>query len=255
MIVGIMSDMDNPAAVSTRDQIIEYLKGRGIDVAEYDLDYYEIKFMIAIGGDGTILRTANFLVQKRIDVPILGINRGTVGFLAAIHNEDWKPFLNLAIKECYYTEARTRIAIKVFRELDDHWKVIFADDALNEFHFGRKQSHVIKLHISGYEGELDLTSGDGYIFSTRTGSTAYNASANGQVITREDQFVITVICPIDKESYSKRVDNSIAYSFIAPPRNELVVEVDGEQKFALIPGDRVIVFKSEKKTRFMEFGD
>ena len=265
-IIEIIADPSNSEAIRTRDQIARRLRELGHDVAESKDEIEKTPFIIAIGGDGAILKAANIEADRQLRfieehhlapkvVPILGINRGNRGFLASIQSgQDWQSRLDQALEGKYFVKKRTRISLRVNR-LE---KEIFFGNALNEFHFGRADEHIISpvIHVSGMEYPLNLSRGDGIIICTATGSTAYNASAYGQVIYRQDKLVATVICPTDKENgHSVLIDACQNCSFDVPNRQSMFVEIDGRRKFLLESGDRVLVEKSVIATNTMEFGD
>lgn len=264
--VIMVVDNSNPKAMDVGDLVVDCLRKSGIDVAGKDDEIEKALFIIAIGGDGTILKAANLEAQRQLNCiakseipgktkPILGINCGRRGFLASVHyDQDWLAAIDRAIAGNYFAKRRTRLSLRVDRQE----RRVCEANALNEFHFGRIDEYVVNpLILVGDSAEgLILSRGDGLILSTATGSTAYCSSAFGQVTNRQDRFVVTVICPTDREKgYSELIDANKICRFIVSDRERMHIEADGKRVFALESGDLVTIKKSVIASYIMEFGD
>ena len=210
------------------------------------------KFVIVLGGDGTVLKVANILARLGLNIPILGVNFGKRGFLTQVRPDELFDRLLQAIAGEYVVKKRTRVATSVIRG----GKTIFCGDALNELAFGRLQDHAVRLDFMNAKTRLELSRGDGYVVSTCAGCHAYNDAANGQAISREDQFVVTVICPTDKEDgCSVKVDSNDEYVVAVDRRVRIKLEVDGKRRQTLKYGDQAVITKSNKATYFIMFND
>lgn len=149
-------------------------------------------FFISIGGDGTMLRAATFVKSKNI--PIVGINAGRLGFLANVQQDAIEKLLPKLFENNYKLCQRTLLSLECYPDPCDIFDLNFA---LNEITVSRKNTTSMITIETCLNGEY-LTSfwADGLIISTPTGSTGYNLSCGGPVITPESKcIVITPIAP------------------------------------------------------------
>lgn len=149
-------------------------------------------FFISIGGDGTMLRAATFVKSKNI--PIVGINAGRLGFLANVQQDAIEKLLPKLFENNYKLSQRTLLSLECYPDPCDIFDLNFA---LNEITVSRKNTTSMITIETCLNGEY-LTSfwADGLIISTPTGSTGYNLSCGGPVITPESKcIVITPIAP------------------------------------------------------------
>lgn len=148
----------------------------------------DLNLMISIGGDGTFLETVTFV--QNLDIPILGINSGRLGFLADIAPDDIIPALKEVCNQNFKVEERSLIEMQPSVNLDSEFNY-----ALNDFTI-RKSDHatLIKIH-TWVDGEfLNTYWADGLIISTPTGSTAYSMSVGGPIVVPEsNNFIISPI--------------------------------------------------------------
>jgi len=151
-----------------------------------------IDFFIGIGGDGTMLRAANFVKSKNI--PILGINAGRLGFLANVQTEAINELLPRLFTNDFKLSKRSLLSLECE---PDQCSIFDLNFALNEITVSRKNSTSM-ITIETYLNDDYLTSywADGLIISTPTGSTGYSLSCGGPIITPEAEcFIITPIAP------------------------------------------------------------
>lgn len=166
---------------------IHYLESKQFDTLDESFD-----LLISIGGDGTILRAITFV--KDLDIPIIGINTGRLGFLATIQVSDIENALQNIIDGKYKISERSLLSIETFSKNKEIEAMNFA---MNEIAVSRKNTTsmiTVETHLNGEY----LTSywSDGLIISTPTGSTGYSLSCGGPVITPDtNSFVITPIAP------------------------------------------------------------
>jgi NAD+ kinase len=156
-----------------------------------DLDN-SFDFLLSIGGDGTILRASTFI--RDLDIPILGINAGRLGFLAKVQKENVGEFLLQIIEGKYKITERTTIKLETTPVIDLKGQ---ADFALNEITVNRRDTTSM-ITIETYLNDEYLTSywADGLIISTPTGSTGYSLSCGGPILTPNvNSLVITPIAP------------------------------------------------------------
>jgi NAD+ kinase len=156
-----------------------------------DLDQ-SYDFLLSIGGDGTILRAAAFI--RHLQIPILGINAGRLGFLAKVQKEDVEELLSQIIKGDYKITNRSTLKLETNPPIDFSGQAIFA---LNEITVSRRDTTSM-ITVETYLNDEYLTSywADGLIISTPTGSTGYSLSCGGPILTPNvNSLVITPIAP------------------------------------------------------------
>jgi NAD+ kinase len=167
-----------------------------------------VKFLLSLGGDGTMLDVVTYV--GRLDIPILGINLGRLGFLAATQSNDLQFAIDSLIKGAYILDPRSLIHLEASQPLFGRCPF-----ALNDFSIHRNDSSsLIKIHAY-LNGEFLCTYwADGIIVSTPTGSTGYSLSCGGPVIfPQADTFVITAVAPHNLNVRPIIVSNSSIISF------------------------------------------
>lgn len=188
-----------------------------------DLDE-SFDLFFSIGGDGTILRTIT-LVQD-LNIPIIGINTGRLGFLATIQKEEIEEAVSKIVKKEYTIIDRSVLAIETSPENEE---ILHMNFALNEVTVARKDTTsmiTVKTHLN----DEYLTSywADGLIVATPTGSTGYSLSCGGPVITpNNNNFVLTPIAP----------HNLNARPLVIPDHTTIRLEVSGREDKHLISLD------------------
>ena len=147
---------------------------------------------IALGGDGTVLRSLNYVRQNGI--PILGVNTGRLGFLASIAENEIHNALNDIVQKKYSIETRQLIEVKL--EQCNQSLNNFAL-ALNEVSISRENTtSMITIHTKINDDYLNVFWADGLVIATPTGSTGYSMSSGGPIISPSSKsFVITPIAP------------------------------------------------------------
>ena len=190
-------------------------------------------FLISIGGDGTILRAITFV--KNIDIPIIGINTGRLGFLATIQVDVIEQALQNIIDGNYTISERSLLTVETSPENKDISSLSFA---LNEVAVSRKNTTSMITVETHLDGEY-LTSywSDGLIVSTPTGSTGYSLSCGGPVITPgTNSFALTPIAP----------HNLSARPLIIPDSTEIHLRVRGREESHLVSLDsRIATLENE----------
>ncbi len=225
--------------------------GIGTCVNELDL-YKESEFIICLGGDGTFLKTARQTLGLRI--PVLGINMGTVGFLAEVEIADIESAVDLLADGNVGIQPRMALRAEVFR----NEKLVFKGFAVNDAVVTRMAlSRIVDLHVSVDGKYVDAFPSDGLIIATPTGSTAYSLSAGGPIIQPEiPLMVITPICPHILYSRSFIVSReSLLDVHIGEERNaDAMLTVDGQEGFELKMGDHVMVGCAKEEFLFASLG-
>lgn len=217
-----------------------------------------IECAIVLGGDGTIIQTANDLMTR--EIPILGVNLGTLGFLAEIEKDHVSEALDRLFKDDYRIESRLMIeGDVVLQQPGEGNNENIKGFALNDLVITRKGfSRIISLGIYVNDELVDNFHGDGVIISTPTGSTAYNLSAGGPiVIHRTDAMVITPICPHSLSPRSIVVSSEDEIRIIVGKSKktqeaEAIVTYDGNKVIDLGTEDTVIIRKARYSTKLIK---
>ncbi len=150
------------------------------------------KMFVSFGGDGTILRAVTYI--RNLDIPIVGVNTGRLGFLSTLKKEEVKRVLNDFVDGKYRIEERSLVEVQADFEIPEFKEYNFA---LNEVSISRKDTTSM-ITVETYLNEEYLTSywADGLIIATPTGSTGYSLSCGGPVINPDvKSLVITPIAP------------------------------------------------------------
>ena len=226
---------------------------------QYDRDVSSIDIpegtqcILVIGGDGTILAAARMLVGSNI--PLLGINLGTLGFLADVNLADLSKTLDLLLQDQYQEENRIMLTAEVYKQGEKAATYI----ALNDFNINRfGASRVIGLKVGINGSVIDRYRADGVIVCTPTGSTGYNLSAGGPIINPTcKNFVITPICPHSLTARSivlakEDIVTVEVEQIRSNIKEEAIISFDGREGLSLFPGDQVKIYKSQEVTPFIK---
>lgn len=248
-----------PEALTEAESIVNFLKEKGYDVPHGSLYNEELRkrvkagefdMMIAVGGDGTMLRAGHLCAPNH--VPILGINLGRLGFLIQVERKDWREKLVDLFRGEAWIEYRMMLAAEHIRagEVLAHWH------ALNEAVVSRGLNlRPVRLAAS-VDGRL-LTNFvcDGLIASTATGSTAYALAAGGPILPPELHNILLVpIAPHLSVDRAVVLAEGSTVSMIVNSENA-VVSVDGQPPLPLAEDDHVDVHAAEFAAQFVRFGD
>ncbi|UGQ10246.1 NAD kinase [Yinghuangia sp. ASG 101] len=254
--VLVVTHTGRPAALRSARLVVDGLVAAGIvvrvlesEAADLALPGVEVvpaapdaakgcELAIVLGGDGTLLRGAELVRDAR--VPMLGVNLGRVGFLAEAEREDLGEVVERVVRLDYVVEERMTLDVVVRTNGD----VVHADWALNEAAVEKASRERMLELVTEVDGRpLTRWAGDGVVYATPTGSTAYAFSAGGPVVWPEVEALLMV--PISAHAL-------FAKPLVVSPRSVLAVEVqpeaprgvlwcDGRRSADLPPGARVEV--------------
>lgn len=208
--------------------------------------------LITLGGDGTILHLAKMAALHRI--PVLGINTGSLGFIAELELSELSELRKLADWK-FEMEPRMMLDVSVWRD----GKQVYSNLGLNDAVIREGPiSHVIHLNISSDEHHLADIAGDGVIVSTPTGSTAYSLAAGGPVVEPVAQAL--VVCPICTHnmrfsSYVLSPEHTLTIRMMRNGRKPVYLFVDESRAFSLKPEDKICVKKSKYVTRLVRLSE
>ena len=217
-----------------------------------DREIQNAELVICFGGDGTILHMAKAATRK--NVSILGVNIGTMGFMAELESSELDQ-LNRLANDDYSLDKRMMLDVIVQRDRD----IIFHDIGLNDVVITKGAiARIAHLAVKCDGVEAMQCGGDGIIVATPTGSTAYSLSAGGPIVEPEaSNILITPICAHDVMSRcivasDKRV---ITVELVHNARRNAYLSVDGGKALRLNLGDVVTVRKSKLETKLIRLKD
>lgn len=195
---------------------------------------YDIAF--TLGGDGTVLYASRCLAP--LSIPIFPINIGTLGFIAAVHPEQWEQVFDQWLNGTVSVSKRLMLAVELWREgelLDTRY-------CLNDAVISASGiAKIIRLDVRTGSADLGPFRADGLIIATPTGSTAYSVAAGGPILDPElEALIINPICPF---TLSNR-------PMVIPAHEQVIVEVEREQRsnvLLTVDGQEVIQLKEGDK--------
>ncbi len=216
----------------------------------------DVECVITVGGDGTLLHAAKDLKSK--DVVFIGVNKGTLGFLAEIHQDQMEEAVDRLFADDFHVESRMMLEGEVIRQ----GKVVYSGNVLNEIVIHRGGDFAVTtLDVFVNNQLLGKYKADGIILATPTGSTAYNLSAGGPVAMPDSKMILlTPICPhtIGNMSiiFSKKDVFEICVGQAKHPKIERRnVSFDGDSIFDIISGDIIRVRKAKEETKIAKLDD
>jgi len=222
----------------------------GADVMNVDgCDFDEMckvsDILVTIGGDGTLISAVRR--SQNYNLPILSINAGRLGFLADINPEELESFFGRLMMGEYRIDKRVMLEAVITRENGD---IEYSSVALNDIVVS-SDSNMIKLHAFIEDKHFNSYFGDGLIFSTPTGSTAYNLSAGGpSLFPLTSAFVLTPICPHSLTQRPMVLPSEFEVE-ITTENNNATLILDGQEKIPFTNDDRVLIRISQKKARLI----
>jgi len=267
MIVNTVKDPD----LSFACEVVHWLKKQEVQVyvdtrihEEYELNQEFLKndnplekfdFAIVMGGDGTIIHSARYFAQHNI--PILGINLGSLGFLAAIEQHEWKNSLSQVLEGRYEVQDRMMLETNTYNS--EEGTTVNHAYALNDIVISRMAlSRMVGFSLFVNDDFVGDYSADGVIISTPTGSTAYNLSAGGPILApMGETLVITPICPhsLTARSIVLSSNDVVRITFEHNRRlweNDLMLTVDGQEGHQLSSDSEIIIRKAALKTQLIK---
>ncbi|MHC6594880.1 NAD kinase [Arthrobacter sp. C152] len=218
-----------------------------VEVLHDHVQLPDVELVMVLGGDGTILRAAELV--REVDVPLLGVNLGHVGFLAESERADLAQTVEWVASREYTVEERMTIDVQVWVRGQKIWHTWALNEAAIE---KANRERMLEVVTEVDERPLTTFGSDGIVLATPTGSTAYAFSAGGPVVWPEVEAL--VIVPISAHAL-------FAKPLVVSPRSKLAVEVlsrtdaqgvlwcDGRRSVDLPPGARVEVTKSANPVR------
>lgn len=260
--VGVVVKPHQPDALQTICRLVEWLDAHSIKlVGTPDLEKERVEhetgcaietvageelagrvdLIIVLGGDGTMIATARMLGDR--EVPVLGINYGSLGYLAEFRMEEMFPALEGILEGNYKIDSRVMLSAELFR----NGKQMMHTRVLNDVVINKSAlARIIEIEASLNNQFVNSFRADGLIVSTPTGSTAYNLSAGGPVIYPSmNAVVITPICPFTLSNRPIVVpDDAVIELRLKTPQEDVALTLDGQVGFPLEVEDRILIKKS-----------
>ncbi len=262
--VGIVSKPGKPELATVVPPLIEWFRQHGYQiyvdpetaphaagfqpVSRQHMGTLPLKFVVVLGGDGTLLSAARAVAKAGI--PVLGVNLGSLGFLTEVPLEEMYPTLNGIEEDRCRVESRTMVHCEVMRE----GKSVAHYDALNDVVMGKGtiarlnycEVFIDGLFVSSYKA-------DSLIVSSPTGSTAYSLAAGGPIVMPSvDAFIIT---PVSAHSLTHRplvVSDTVEIEIVVNTgEDEAYLSIDGQIGMPIYDGDRVLCSKSDEQVKLM----
>ncbi len=212
-----------------------------------------VEAIFTIGGDGTLVRIAQTTVS--LNVPLIGVNHGHLGYLCDLNEENIKKAIDRMFEDDFDIEERMMLDGYVEHADGSVTKV---EHALNDVVISTNEAKsVVRLAVYINGEYLYSISGDGMIFATPTGSTAYNLSANGPIVDPKTEAIL--MTPLNPHTLTSR-------SIVLDPDDEISVEItprrhtsrenatvlfDGSYPVPIEPGEKLVVKKSARKTKMI----
>lgn len=206
-------------------------------------DWEEAFCVVAVGGDGTILRAAS--AASRFGKPVLGVNMGRIGFFSEIGTDGFEEAIDKLAKGEYFIEESSMLSCSVNEE--------HMGDCLNDFVLHRQElSSITHIDLDIDGDEIGDVMADGLIVGTPSGSTAYTMSAGGPVVAPKlDCILVTPICPhsLTVRPIVASCDSVVNVELKCTCR----LNMDGQDLRVLTPGDRLSFRRSDRIARFIRF--
>lgn len=261
--IGIFAKTHDPRCKQVAGDLVAWLNGKGLTpLVEEELAHClgldtsmgrqqipgKADLVVVLGGDGTLISVARLLVGR--DIPIVGVNLGSLGFLTEISAGEMLPVLeNCFLGECRISE-RMMLQANIYRDGEK----VAAYKVLNDVVINKGAlARIIELETLINGVHLTVFRADGLIISSPTGSTGYSLSAQGPVVHPSlDCLVITPICPHTLTNRPIVVDgNSILDITLRSKNEDVFLTLDGQIKLELKSRDKICVEKSIFRTKLV----
>lgn len=243
-----------------KDRFVEDRNAKDFfDVTEIPSD---VECIIILGGDGTMIQAANDLCD--LDIPLLGVNLGTLGFLTEVEKHNIEAALQQLYENRYKVEKRMMLMGEAYLENNtrNNNTKEYKGLALNDFVISKDGvCRLITLHVYVNGELLDTYVADGMIVSTPTGSTGYNLSAGGPVLAPEVKaMIVTPICPHSLNKRSLVVSHKDVLEIVVGKSkensdDEAVLITDGTITMELTTNDRLVIKEAEAETKILKLTD
>ena len=267
--VGIVAKWHLREAAPHLVEISAWLEARGVDaifetataalmppsasrrVADKQALVAEVGMVLVLGGDGTLLGMADCIGEAELDIPILGVNFGSLGFLTEVTLPELYPSLEAALAGDAPVEARLMLRSTAVREGSTFRSHI----ALNDVVITKAaRARMIDLSVSVGDEFVTRVKADGLIVATPTGSTAYSLAAGGPIVQPNvDAIILTPIAPhtLTNRPIVIPASSPVRVQPLMDDRDEVFVTFDGQAGFQLQAGDEIRVCPADVPLRLI----
>jgi len=261
--VAIVGRHDDPRVAEPMNLLVGHLTKAGIGVVAAcdiapDLPVTRVTesrlassadLMIAIGGDGTMLFAAS--LSRQADIPLLGINRGRLGFLADVSPDEMLASVDHILSGDYTCETRLLLDARLAK--GDGTTI--AETACNDVVLQRRETGRMVDIVASINGQyVNTHSGDGLIVATPTGSTAYALSCGGPIIEPQlDALVVVPICPhtLTDRPIVVPASRSVEIRVLEREDTKAEVVIDGHEIGAIQPDDLLTITAASERLRLI----
>jgi NAD+ kinase len=267
--IGIYAKCSHPDAVRIAGEVVDWLSKRGLEVFLEEAlarqlsgqgPGYErrqipsmVDLIVVLGGDGTLISVARQVARHNgdRDIPILGVNLGSLGFLTEITRDEMFPCLERVLRGDFKLSQRMMLEAVIFRDGREFKRFrVLNDIVLNKGAIAR----IVDMEVWVDDAYLTTFKADGLVIATPTGSTAYNLSAGGPIISPGLHcFVISPICPHMLANRPLIVSDDATIRIEVKCKDEHVVfTADGQVAVDLQAGDLIQVCKARRGTLLVD---
>ncbi len=260
--IGVVAHARRPQSIPTANHIVETLQARGIDTwmsIRWDkANHTDLEtptdMVIAIGGDGAMLRAARTCAVYSI--PVLGVNMGYLGFLPEVSSpDDWEQYVDRLAAGDYWIEKRMTLEATIMREGETR----ASGTALNDVVINRNRSLgtvLLQTYIDGYW--TTTYHADALIIATATGSTAYALAAGGPILPPElHNILLLPVAPhLSMDRPLVLSEGASVQIVLSPERgSDVIVVADGTPIAEMQPSDTVVIRAGKDKGMFVRMRD
>lgn len=225
-------------------RIVEFIKNEAPDTRTWS----DTEMILSLGGDGTMLGLARCI--QDLEIPILGLNLGRVGFLTEISPADWQPALTAILRGEFVISSRLVISFTVLRQGQEYYRGYAVNDLVISC---GSLARMIRLDLWYGHDHLGTVRADGMIVATPTGSSGYSISAGGPLVYPElDVFALTPICPF-LHAFRPMIlpfEENLRV-LVQEAESEVYLTQDGQTGVVLAPGDNIFASKAAKRLRLI----
>jgi len=251
-VVGLWLNKSKPEALALALVIKSWFEARGWDVLTdwEDIVQHKARFLISLGGDGTLLQAAR--EGASYGIPVLGVNFGRLGFLCEIEREEVFGALEKILRHEFIIQERLMLSAVVNRIKGDELSLL----VLNDVVFSRASTDGMITLQAKLSGEPSVSyPADGLIVATPTGSTAYSLSAGGPIISPNVQAIL--LTPLAAHTLSARpmvVSDQEEIEVILASGEQCLVTFDGRNSVKILAGETVLIKTAPIKAQLIRVG-
>lgn len=246
-VIALLPHPARAQAIGLADDAARWLDERGHEVRRADDSLDGLDLAVSLGGDGTMLYAVQHVCGQ--GVPVLGVNVGTLGYLTTVEPAHLFDALERFLGGDYLVEDRMMLSVSVRRRNGDTIEAT----ALNECVLEKTTSgHTVNVAISINDRPFMTAAADGMIVSTPTGSTAYNFSARGPIVSPLHRaIVLTPVSPHMLFDRALVLDPNETVELEVLENRAAIIVVDGRNLGTLEPGDHIRVCEAKHDAHFV----